>query len=77
MPLLKEDGSLDIEWINNLPLEEHIHTIFHLTEEQHKEYVSKLPLNETKKPHSTIYGNLRKELASGELVDAFEVIRNL
>lgn len=77
MALLKKDGSLDIKWINNLPLEEHIYKVSHLTKEQRKEYISKLPLNEAKKPHTTIYGNLRKELANGELIDAFTVISNL
>ena len=77
MALLKEDGSLDIEWINSLPLEEHIHTISHLTKERRKEYISKLPLNESKNPYPIIYGNLKNELASGKLVDAFEVINNL
>lgn len=42
MALLKEDGSLDIKWINDLPLEEHIYAVSHLTKEQRKEYISKL-----------------------------------
>lgn len=77
MALLKEDGSLDIEWINSLPIEEHIYTISHLTKEQRNEYISKLPINESKNPYPIIYGNLRKELASGTLVDAFVVINGL
>lgn len=77
MALLKEDGSLDIGWINNLPFEEHIHAISHLTKEQRKEYISKLPLNESKNPYPFIQGNLREELSSGKLVDGFEVINNL
>ena len=43
MALLKEDGSLDIERINNLPLEEYMEAMGDLTEEQIKEYNSKLP----------------------------------
>lgn len=46
MALLKENGSLDIERINNLPFEEHITEIAHFTKAQRKEYISKLPLNE-------------------------------
>ena len=38
MALLKEDGSLDIERINKLPLEEYMEEIGGLTEEQYKEY---------------------------------------
>ena len=77
MALLKEDGSLDINWINNLPLKEHMRIVSYLTKEQRKEYISRLPLNEAKKPHTTISGNLRKELANGELIDAFTVVSNL
>ena len=48
MALLKEDGSLDIERINKLPLEEHMKEIGALTKEQFKQYVSTIPLNEDK-----------------------------
>ena len=48
MALLKEDGSLDIERINNLPLEEYMEEVGNLTQEQYREYVSKLPINESK-----------------------------
>ena len=47
MALLKEDGSLDIERINKLPIEEYIKEIGTLMEEQYKEYLSKLPINES------------------------------
>lgn len=43
MALLKEDGSLDVERINNLPFEEHVREISNLSQEQFKEYFSKLP----------------------------------
>ena len=45
MALLKEDGSLDIERINKLPLEEYMEEMGTLTQEQVKEYISKLPIN--------------------------------
>ena len=48
MALLKEDGSLDIERINKLPLEEHMKEIGSFTREQFKQYVSTIPLNEGK-----------------------------
>jgi len=50
MALLKEDGSLDIERINNLPLEEYMEEMGDLTQEQVKEYLSKTPINESKEP---------------------------
>ena len=50
MALLKEDGSLDVERINKLPLEEYEKEIGALTQEQYKEYVSKLPINESNEP---------------------------
>ena len=36
MALLKEDGSLDVEHINKLPLEEYMDTIGDLSEELHE-----------------------------------------
>ena len=46
MALLKEDGNLDIEWINNLPLEEHLNVVARLTPKQYREYCAKQPTNE-------------------------------
>ena len=54
MALLKEDGSLDIERINNLPLEEYMEEMGSLTQEQVKEYMSKFPINESKEPVTAI-----------------------
>ena len=50
MALLKEDGSLDVEHINKLPLEEYMDTIGDLSDEQYEEYLSKLPINESNEP---------------------------
>ena len=47
---MKEDGSLDVEHINKLPLEEYMDTIGDLSEEQYEEYLSKLPINESNEP---------------------------
>ena len=43
MVILKEDGSLDIERMNSLPLEEWMDEVGDLTQEQVEEYLSKLP----------------------------------
>ena len=48
MVLIHEDGSLDIEEMKKLPLEERIHIIANFTKEQREEYISKLPINESK-----------------------------
>ena len=50
MALLKEDGSLDIERMNNLPYEEYMDAMGDLTKEQVEEYLSKLPINESDEP---------------------------
>ena len=50
MALLKEDGSLNIEWINKLPYEEYMNAMENLTQEQVEEYLSTLPMNESKVP---------------------------
>ena len=38
--LLKEGGSLNIEWINKLPYEEYMNAMGNLTQEQVEEYLS-------------------------------------
>ena len=58
MALLKEDGSLDIERINKLPLEEYMEEMGTLTEEQVKEYLSKVPINESKEPMRAVVVDL-------------------
>ncbi len=50
MALLKEDGRLDIERINQLPYEEYMNVMGDLTQEQIEEYLSKMPLNEPEEP---------------------------
>ena len=74
MALLKEDGSLDIERINNLPLEEYMEEMGTLTQEQIKEYVSKLPINETKEPVRALKVNYPMEKDG---VDAEEIINKI
>ena len=71
MALLKEDGSLDIERINKLPLEEHMNEIGSFTREQFRQYVSTIPLNEGKStPHV-----IRVDVPNG--VDAEEFMNKM
>ena len=67
MALLKENGNLDIERINKLPIEEYMKEIGELTEDQYKEYLSKLPINESKEPAQAIIVDytLKEELGRG------------
>ena len=70
MALLKEDGSLDIERINQLPIEEYIQEIESLNEEQYKDYFSRLPINESKQCTKAIEVDytLEEELERGSVI---------
>ena len=68
MALLKEDGSLDVERIRHLPLEEKMHEISTLTKEQHREYVSRIPKNESNKTRPVLYGSLKKDFREWKVV---------
>lgn len=46
----KENGELDIERINELPIMEYMEVIGGLTEEQFNEYLSKSPVDESMEP---------------------------
>lgn len=74
MAFLKEDGSLDIEYYNSLPLEEWMDEFASLTDEQVDEYISKLPANESKKPVRVIVVDYPME---EDGVDAEELLKNL
>ena len=54
MALLKEDGSLDIERINSMQFEEYMNEMGTLTREQVEEYLSKIPINESKTPMKAV-----------------------
>ena len=73
MALLKEDGSLDVEWINKLPIEEYMNTLGDLTQEQVKEYMSKVPIDESNEPMRAI--NVDSNFDVG--VNADDIINNL
>ena len=47
MALLKEDGSLDVERIQELPYKEYLHALSNFTKERYDEYVSKIQKNST------------------------------
>ena len=79
MALLKEDGSLDVEWINNLPFEEYIKVIGTLTPEQDKVYLSKFTLNENNEPFRIreVDCTMEEDAERNGLVDADEFLNNL
>lgn len=78
MVFLKEDGSLDIERINKLPLEEYMDMMGDLTQEQISEYVTKLPINESKDPMKAVIVDytLEEEIERGGII-AEDLINNL
>ena len=69
MAYLKEDGSLDIERSNSLPLREFMEAIGDLTQEQYKDYISKLPINESMEPVRaiTVDWSTEEELERGAI----------
>ena len=78
MVFLKEDGSLNIERINKLPLEEYMDMMGDLTQEQVREYVTKLPINESKEPMKAVIVDytLEEEIERGGVI-AEDLINNL
>ena len=79
MALLKEDGSLDIERINNLPFEEHTREISKLTQEQYREYISKIPINESCGSMGVVdvEYTLEEDIERNGLVNADEMFNNI
>ena len=78
MAFFKENGSLDIERINKLPLEEYMDMMGDLTQEQVREYVTKLPINESKEPMTAVIVDytLEEEIERGGVI-AEDLINNL
>lgn len=74
MVFLKEDGSLDIERINALPLEEYMDMMGDLTQEQTREYLTKLPISESEEPMKAVVVNYPIE---EDGIDAEELLNNL
>ena len=78
MALLKEDGSLDVERMNKLPLKEFTHELINLTNEQYREYISKLPLNESNGcVRPIVVEDVEEYLREGGFVNAWDVINKL
>ena len=76
---LKEDGSLDVERINKLPIEEYMDVMGDLTQEQIKEYVSKLPINESQEPIRAVVVDytMEEEIERGTAVDADDFLNKM
>lgn len=76
MALLKEDGSLDVERINQLPIDEYIDEIGNLTNEQFEEYTSKRPINESKETTQAIFVDytLDEDIERNGLVEVDEFL---
>lgn len=82
MALLKEDGSLDIERINTLPLDEYKKEIFSLSSEQYHEFMSngcRGIIKKNQKPVQPILvkRSLQEELESGNVFRIEDVINNI
>ena len=74
MEFFKENGELDVERINNLPLMEYMEVIGNLTDDQFNEYLSKSPVDESKGPVRAIDVDLPIDEIG---VDAELVMNNL
>ena len=74
MVYLKEDGSLDIERIRKLPLEERAKIVSSFNDNQLKYYVSKFPINESRQPIKAVVVDytMEDEIRRGTGVDADE-----
>lgn len=76
MELMKEDGSLDVERINQLPIDEYIKVIADLTNEQFEEYSSKRPINESRETTRAIFVDytLDEDIERNGLVEVDEFL---
>ena len=73
MDILKEDGSLDIEQINNLPLNDYMNEMGNLSKEQINEYIEQLPIRESKEPMKATIVDSAEEYG----VDADEMLNEI
>lgn len=75
---LKEDGSLDVERINKLPIEEWMDMVGKMNKEQIAYLESKTSLNECTAPRSVVVDyTLEEEIERGSAVDADIFLNNL
>ena len=79
MVYLKEDGSLDIDKINNLPEKEYMDEISNLSEEQFNEYLYSLPINESLIPFqpNRVNCSMEEYVEKYHLVNADELINKI
>lgn len=79
MVFLKDDGSLDIERIDQLPIEEHMKMIGELTDEQYHLYTSTLPVNEGYQHTKAVVVDytMEDEIKRGTGVDLEELLTKL
>ena len=79
MVYLKEDGSLDIERIRKLPIEERAKMVSSFNDNQLKYYVSKFPINESKQPIKAVVVDytMEDEKRRGTGVDADEFFNKM
>ena len=79
MDILKEDGSLDIERINDLPEKEYMEVIGSLSEEKFDEYLSGLPVNDSTKPFqpNRVDCSMEEYVKKYHLVNASDVIKSI
>lgn len=76
MVFLREDGSLDIDRIDQLPVEGHMDMLGEFTSKQMEEYLSKLPVfDESQCPRAIIVDYGRDDPRSG--VDAEALLKEL
>ena len=71
---LKEDGSLDIKSINNLPIEEHLKVVASLSDKRLREYGMKQSINESNNYSRSTYTDKPIEEWG---VDAIEFLNKL
>ena len=77
MALLKEDGSLDIQRINKLPIIEWMNLMGELTDEQYEEY-TKSPLYESREHLNIVEENLTwDEMEKAGFIEVSEAINKL
>lgn len=76
--IINHNGSLDIERINNLPIDEYINVIENLTVSQRDEYNSQLPINEGGQHTKAVFvdSTLEEEIEKGTYVDADTLLKN-
>ena len=82
MALLKENGSLDIERINKLPIDEYTKEIQGFTDSQLEEYrsmINKQPINEAQEPVRPIIVDytIEEDIERNGLVNADEFFNKI